>query len=608
MSNPLADIASSINEINNSSGDVIRAMGEINNSVLKTGDSMKGISDSLGSASSALKNFGKGLGGLVSIAPGLGLIGDAFEGIGNTLAAGVDGIKLFGDGLHNMVKFGDELTSVQRSITESNYDLAVQFGGTLSEAKKFSNFMTKSAADLSTADFGWQSFATDSIAMTEALARNGISFEKMEQTVSNTSKSMNLYSIALLQAQSLGLKQEEYAKLMSDAIMSQGMSVQQASETMAMYGSMSKETGLRIETVSDSLNGLGNSFKKMGLNARFGQSFLSSFASSLKETGLGIENAGDLAQSFGEAMANLSTNYGSAFVTAKQGGMDMGSGGALGAGIQMQAKMMDPNTDKAQLGKELGMSLAETLKDFTGGNLVTVQKAAESKDPRLEQAYYTQVELLKSIYGISDPQVAARTLEMLDKLNSAQTSGDTDLQAKLGSQLEDVLGARADTKSEESKINAQLNGSMVDNIAALGENTLAMSKLQTSMLESTVMAGVKSVAGDMFSKVGGQFPGLKEEMEKLLKDSESGKITGVEAYVKAFSDTFGSGAPKEDKKYENHSDGGEGSILQTLLSKVLSVKVTSGLEDLPKIFARELANILKPGASTGGTGIPGAHG
>ena len=498
------------------SGPTVNSLNEINAAVLGGGKSMEAMTSTVKTLGSSLGALGDGFGGLIKLVPGIGSVGKALSDIGSSAGSLTSAVGSLGDAFMNVVKAGDAFSYINRELASSNYALAAQFGDTMDESVKFTNFMLGNSKRLAGADFGFQNFESETKVMAEALSKSKISFDRMQESVTSTAGTLDLYSMAVLQSNSMGISAESYAKLMSEAMIDQGMSVQRASETLAMYSDIAKRTGLTVNTISGALSGLGGSFRKMGLDANFGQSFLDGFVKSLSETGIGIENAADLAKTFGSTMANLSTNYSSSFVTAQRGGLDQGSGGALGAGIQMQARLMDPNANQAEVGKELAGAVRDTIASFTGGEIVTVKDAAESRDPRMEQAFVIQSKLLGSMYGINDSTEQARTLELLQKMSEVEATGTEDGMAALGSQLKSALNLRQQTISNEEKLNR------------LGAAQIAELSLQTQTLGKILMAiGEEELVGSAAGIMEKSF----DSVQSFLNSAEGDVSKAYSQYV-----------------------------------------------------------------------------
>lgn len=581
-----------------SSSTATNALNELNDTVLNSGKGMEALADSINKSFLSVKQLANGIGGVVGSVPGLGIVGTAFGGLGDIIGKVGGATKLLTDGFINAVRGVDALTQVNRTLTNDNYKLAAQFGQTLDEAEKFTEFMLGSAEQLASADFGYQNFATESRAMVRALGEQRLSFDVMSDTIQTSTGSINLYSAAVLQANALGLEFRDYAGIMSQLMLGQGMSTQEAAETLSIYGDLAADTGLTVSKISESLTGLGNSFRKMGLDATFGESFLRGFSEALKDTGIGIDAVAEMTQVFGQRMAALSTNYGSAFITAMRGGLDMGSGGALGAGIQLQAKLMDQGTDQAQLGADIARAVRDTIASFTGGKIVTVQEAAQSGDPRMEQAYYAQTKLLERMYGISDASEQARTLELLQRMADAQTTGSVEAMESISQDLQKALGLREATLSNEEKLNA----TVLAQLAQLQEQTRLM-RLIAQVGQGTLVEPTSGLIESGFENIFSAVPTIEKQLEEYanaIKEGDFDRGAG-EKLIKQIAEAKmpEPSEPKIDQTVEFLKTG----VLNINTKKLEEVII----EQLPAKLAEILSSVL-PKSSGGSGDTPGKVG
>jgi hypothetical protein len=98
--------------------------------------------------------------------------------------------------------------------------------------------------------------------------------------------------------------------------------------------------------------------------------------------------------------------------------------------------------------------MRDTLKSFTGGEIITVKEAAKS--PELRTQFYMQEQLLKSMYGISGP-AADRTADLLKNLDQALAGGDQDLAAETQAELTEFIKKQTDTKSVGEILDVQFS-------------------------------------------------------------------------------------------------------------------------------------------------------
>lgn len=564
----ITSLSESLKDIVSISGSAQKALGDINSAVLKTGDGFGGLQKGIEDTTTGIRSLASGIDGMVRAVTG---------GSFSTMTTMFGSLKTVVDQLNqtfiDTVRIGDQMTAVNRDITASNFALGAQFGKSLEEAEKFTDFMLKTAPELADSAWGYQSLSgsasdsmsaigSSSLKMVEILSQARISFDRMTESVEAGTKTTDLYHIATLQAQSVGLGMSEYASLLSDAILKQGMSMQQAIESISLYGDISERTGLTVTKVAESLNGLGLSFRKMGLDVNFGQSYLEGFVKTLENTGIGIENAVDLAQSFGGAVAGLGTNYSSAYLTAQRGGLDMGSGGALGPAIQLQARLMEKGGNQAELGKEVGLAIKDTLTSFTGGEIVTVQQAASSKDPRMEQTFYTQVELLKSLYGLQD-QDAIRSLELLDQLQTAITSGNDELVASVGKDLEEVTKMRESSMSNEEKLNAI----MTSQFAELATHTKLLGIIAASVIKEGFVDNATGGLQSAVTELGQGLDSLDGQFSDIITRHRTEGVSMIEAITGETGDATAMAAALSSRPASTSMASGYGDDLLKFLQK-----------------------------------------
>jgi hypothetical protein len=176
--------------------------------------------------------------------------------------------------------------------------------------------------------------------------------------------------------------------------------------------------------------------------------------------GLGIENALELSTGLSGALAGLTSDYSAAYVTFQRGGLDIGGGGALGASIGLQAKMLEAEKaggDQSELATQMSSAMKETIASFTGGQIITVQQA--DADPALQAQYYAQTKLLGDLYDIQDPAGAARTLDYLDQLDETIASGNKGQIDALNDQIQAGVDQKDATLGALEKLNAVTDGS-----------------------------------------------------------------------------------------------------------------------------------------------------
>lgn len=446
------------------------------------------------------------------------------------------------DAAKNVVGALDGMDAGTRELNDSQFKLAANIGLGFDQAKKFSEIykdIVKSNSDLT--GTGFYIKADQFQAATAALQQQGFAMTELAERSSVAGKSLNNVQAMTMQARAMGMDVGDYSKKMGDMVRKSGLSMEDSMKLMASTQDIAGDTGLRIDEVTQSLDSATNGFQRMGTTINFGMPLLRGFAASITDVGLGISQAADLAGDFSKSLMGIVNNPALAYITAMKGGLSGGmggGGGVLNPSIQMQSMMMDQSPgSQAELAKNLSVGMRETLKSFSGGDIISVKQAAQS--PELQSRFYTQQQMLGSQFGISDTGTQNRVLEYLQKLEEATYAGDDEAAAILEKQISEAAKGNDQTMSIQEKMSLAMDRTVV-----LAQEQLANQK---GILAATMM-GVKNKTGkegeDAFvtnfgkamSEVGNLFGGNKD-------------ITGMspeqlEAYTKERAETIETTAKK----------------------------------------------------------------
>jgi hypothetical protein len=459
---------------------------------LTGGKSFEGTVKSLDYMAAAAKDASKTIGALGSHIPFIGSgLSKAFDKLGTIFETTFKSLGAVGGAITSFVGGIDAMTETVRAAENATFGLAAGFGQGYTEARRFSTYVLEQAEKLATADYGYISLQ-ETLEATKAMGDAGIAYDSLRGHVDIAGRSMETYAASILHARGLGMETSEYVNLLSNAIMRQGMAADEAMLQMAEFGDISLETGLSVKSIADNLQGLSNQFNKLGMSAEFGRPLLEGFTSTLSGMGLGIENALDLSTELSSSLAKLATDYSAAYVTFQRGGLDIGTGGgALGASIGLQAKMLEikkAGGDQGQLAMEMTTAMKDTIASFTGGQIITVQEAAQ--DPGLQAQFYAQTELLGSLYDIQDPETAVRTLDLMADMENAIRMGDESSAQKLAQQIDDARKNTDQTISELQKLNT----------ISEANKALLMTQNITALASLDMLAGIAAGVGVGFEK------------------------------------------------------------------------------------------------------------
>lgn len=496
----------------------------------------------------------------------------------------------------------DALSAGHRALYGDMYDLGTQFGRTFDEAKNFGLGILSVAGDIKGSDFGWLE-AENLVESAKALSGNRVNMDKFSDSIVTSAGRFDLLTAATLQAGASGLETSDYFNTLSQAMIRQGLESQEAMEQLASFKDTAESTGISVKSISDTLTNLGNAFSKIGLSADFGRPLVKSFGDTINDMGLGIENATELASSLSNSLASLSTDYSTMFITAQRGNLsDMMGGGALGAGIQLQAKLLESEGNpeaQAKLGAEMATALRDTIASFSGGDITTVQEAAGN--PALEAQFYTQQRLLQQMYNLDD-QTAVRTLDLLDRMGKAVDSGNQDLAKSLGEDLQDMITKNDETFDEQRKTNAWLSA-LVSEAQATNE---ALFFLSRETVASPMRRSLNDQLGSGFEEFQKAMLSRRAEAEEAIMSARGNEKNLSEAMDSIINHITGASTDNPTDGMESISDNV--SQMDNLISKIddmisSNIDTNKWIQQMLNMMNSNTATTNKaPSVSPGGAG------
>ena len=423
---------------------------------------------------------------------------------------------------YESVKAYDAMDSGLRTFAKDQFQLAAGIGATFEESEKFAKSYRKiidSNSELSRA--GLYIGSQDVKNTIGVLQKAGITIDELGEKSSVGIRNNKEYAISnaqtmAAQAEAMGMTVETYSGKMATMVRKSGLSMQDSMKLMAASQDIARNTGLTVDEVTASLEGATSSFQRMGTTIDFGRPILKGFADSLKEVGLGVAQAGDLTSAFSQSLLKIVDSPALAYMTSLKGGFGAaaggGAGGILAPSIQMQAQMMDQTPgSQAELARNLSEGMRETLKSFTGGDIITVKEAAAS--PELSTQFYTQQKMLGSTYGISDSGTQNRVLEYLSQLEDATYAGDQDTVDMLSKQIEEATKSNDKTMSLQEKMSQDIERSKM-----LIDEQVQLMKIDIG--ETFKQANYGSEWKEMYStldRIGGKGQGEKTQTELMAE-------------------------------------------------------------------------------------------
>lgn len=475
-------------------------------SILSTSsEAMKSLGSVFESTASNLGPLGRMVGGF----------GDGIANLGSTLTQmsgaladmGVKAIQAF-----------DAPSKYIRVMEREMFDLDKRFAESSERASEFQ----KTFEFETTTKFAESLLLTaDSLREIVQYSKNtSLNLDQLNETVTVGTESISLYSATAGIAAATGMGVARTTETLNTLMNIQGLTSQEAVNAMGMYIAVSDKTGLTIEDVATNLNSAISGFSKLGMTADFGRPALEGFAKTIKDMGLGIEQSTGLAQTLTSTLGGLATNYANAYLVFQRGGLEMSSlsagGGMLGASIGIRAALLEAQKSgpeaQSEISRQLMTGLRDTIASFGGGEIVTLQEAAES--PGLQNQYYIQQQMLKSQFNISDDASADRVLDLLAQLEEATASGNNTNADALVKQIQQEAQNRDTTMDAAEKLERKLDMQIA--IARVGYRELL---LQGNQMANLFASGTGKVLEE------GVFGGSTEEnrkklLERLRADAE----------------------------------------------------------------------------------------
>lgn len=466
-----------------------------------------------------------------------------FPIIGGLLAPAINAIENTSKALVTAAEFAqgfaaayDGIDKGTREAKDTQYKFAASLGMTFDQAEKNTSIfqdLIKANSDFAKSNVYFN--GNDFRGGIAALQAAGISIQDLAKSSGVATNGMNNMQAMTMQSKAMGMDIGEYSRKMADMVRKSGLSIEDSMKMMAGVQDLSSETGLKLDEVTQSLENATSGFQKMGATMDFGRPVLKGFAESVKEVGLGISQAGDISAEFSKSLLGIVNNPALAYITAMKGGFGPemgGGGGVLNPSIQMQAMMLDQSPGgQAELAKNLSAGMKEMLTSTTGGDIVTLKQAAAS--PELQTQFYTQQQMLGSVYGINDTTQQSRVLEYLAELDKATAAGDDELVQKINEQIKDATKANDKTLDVQQKISQSIDRSLV---LMQEEINLRKASPEGKSIEADVMKTINEITKLSEDLIGVTDKDEIKGLEAQIKEQESklpGFAAGVAAKVQA---------------------------------------------------------------------------
>jgi len=482
LGNTLGSANNNANGLSDGIQSIVRPVEELSNVIGALGGQLA-VFDKLTAASLTSKNSIQDLDSAVRAFREMSA--DPLFGDGIISTAFIDALSGVNDIIQSTARATSQLDDSSRTLREYSQATARigrTFGMTYEESMKLRDGISELAASMENADL-YLTF--DQVRKgAQTMMKMGIEAKYLDDAVTTLTNSFNFVESSIFLARATGQSTSEVFRDMKKRIYEFGMSADEATTQVGTFYDMSQKTGLDMSTVASALEGAASSFKNLGLSSDFAKPLLEGFVRTLEKVGLGIGNATGLAQTMSRSIMALASDYGKAFFTMQQGGLDFGAGGGVfGSSIGLRMKLLEAEKvggDQAEIGLDIAKSIRATLENFGGGEIVSLEDAYNS--PEKQSMYVMQQELLKN-YGISDQGAMDRTLELLKEIDGISALSNEETKAKLEELVDTTKVEKESTLDEAQKTNAHLSKMIAQNTIA---NTTYVGMLE--MLKSISIA------------------------------------------------------------------------------------------------------------------------
>ena len=445
MGDALRDVSGGIKDAHVSMGSFMSTTRDMSTPLSTAAQHLNGIQEGFAKSAGAITGL---LGHIDGIGPAFDLVGQGIGALSGTISEISNTVASSAEALGTVLDVPKEYLEYDKKMTA----MAQRFGGTAEEAKAFGDQLRAIPAS----GFG-RAMLLDGKQLegfTSALAGTNLTLDQQSESMSTVLGTAPLLAVAYTQFTDMNISAGRGASLLNQMISKQGMTATDAVEQLAGISRISKDIGMSAEGVAQSLNNMADSFEKLGVTAAFGAPLLAAFGKTAQEAGFGVEVAQQVTQSLSKALLDLTGNYAQAYLTMQSGALEIPGatgGGVLGSGIALQAAMRpDSGIDQGELAMQMAGGMRDVLEQFGGGDIITVEQA--NQDQSLQAQFFTQQQMLKGQYGISDTGTQNQVLDLLSQLEEAQASGNTDRAAEVAEQLTRATENKDATVSNLEKV------------------------------------------------------------------------------------------------------------------------------------------------------------
>ena len=228
----------------------------------------------------------------------------------------------------------------------------------------------------------------------------------LQTGITGVKSAIDVTNVALTVAKATGTGHTEVAKMMADAHLELGATIEESALAMAHISDAAKDSGLHFKNVGENIVGAAKSLKYYGTSIESVSPLFKSFNQSMK--GIGREGlTPELLTKFVNGIKGMTLSTRALLGLSAPGGM--ARGGILGGGLKMEEAVA-----KGDFGA-IAKSISETMKRYAGGGEVLTRQ--EAVEQGRERDYIIQRQILGKLTGIADPAEANMMMQALKDID-----------------------------------------------------------------------------------------------------------------------------------------------------------------------------------------------
>jgi hypothetical protein len=335
--------------------------------------------------------------------------------------------------------------------------------------------------------------------------------ENLRDGTNKMHSAMNLANIAILASTARGMEATKAADMLANAHLNLGESVETAALIFGQIDQAAENSGMQFSKVADLIMGATDNMKLWGGTVASVTPTFKAFSDALGEGRKGLVEP--LFNRYMQGIRDMQVEMRALIgLTAGMGGG--GGGTAIGAALQMEALMEKGPEGMAEMSEKL----INTIKEFTGGQMLTREQVLEN--PALENQFMIQRQLLEQMTGSSTAE-ANQMIEILQKIDENGIEGVENAKERLNELTKSGEDTRKATTNDmvnatlkvEAAIHTQ--GKQIANVI----NNLMKSSGARRVVRSAQRATTKMATGDISG-----LRGIKEFITDISSTDISGKV------------------------------------------------------------------------------------